>query len=74
LDGFWTRPAQRLFYRGFVRTRPVLATRVLPELDCSSAGIPGSELVVLPGVGHFASLEAPDAFNAEVRRFLDARC
>jgi pimeloyl-ACP methyl ester carboxylesterase len=34
------------------------------------AGIPGAELVVLPGVGHYNSLEAPDAFNAEVRRFL----
>lgn len=34
------------------------------------AGIPGSELVVLPGVGHYVNLEAPEAFNAEVRRFL----
>jgi pimeloyl-ACP methyl ester carboxylesterase len=25
---------------------------------------------MLPGVGHYNSLEAPDAFNAEVRRFL----
>lgn len=33
--------------------------------------IPGSTLVVLPGVGHVCSLEAPDAFNATVRRFLD---
>lgn len=36
------------------------------------AGIPGSELVVLPGVGHCLNLAAPDAFNAEVRRFLGA--
>jgi pimeloyl-ACP methyl ester carboxylesterase len=28
--------------------------------------------VVLPGVGHCLNLEAPDAFNAEVRRFLGA--
>jgi pimeloyl-ACP methyl ester carboxylesterase len=35
-------------------------------------GIPGSELVVLPGVGHCLNLEAPDASNAEVRRFLGA--
>jgi pimeloyl-ACP methyl ester carboxylesterase len=34
------------------------------------AGIPRSELVVLPGVGHDVNLEAPEAFNAEVRRFL----
>ena len=34
------------------------------------AGIPHSELVLLPGVGHACNLEAPEAFNAEVRRFL----
>lgn len=34
------------------------------------AGIPASTLVVLPGVGHLANLEAPDSFNAEVRSFL----
>lgn len=34
------------------------------------AGIPTSELVVIPGVGHVSSVEAPDRFNAEVRRFL----
>lgn len=32
--------------------------------------IPGSELVVIPGVGHLCNVEAPDRFNAEVRRFL----
>lgn len=35
------------------------------------AGIPGSALIVVPGVGHEVNLEAPEAFNAEVRRFLD---
>ena len=34
------------------------------------ARIPGSTLVVLPGVGHLCNLEAPDAFNAAVRDFL----
>ena len=34
------------------------------------AAIPGSQLVLLPAVGHDVNLEAPDAFNAEVRRFL----
>ncbi|OFW54137.1 MAG: hydrolase [Actinobacteria bacterium RBG_16_70_17] len=33
-------------------------------------GIRGSELVMLPGVGHESYLEAPQRFNAEVRRFL----
>jgi pimeloyl-ACP methyl ester carboxylesterase len=34
------------------------------------ASIPGSQLVVLPGVGHFASAERPEEFNAAVRAFL----
>lgn len=33
-------------------------------------GIPGSRLVVMPGFGHECYLEAPECFNAEVRRFL----
>lgn len=36
------------------------------------ARIPTSKLVVIPGVGHECSLEAPDIFNAEVRSFLQA--
>jgi pimeloyl-ACP methyl ester carboxylesterase len=35
------------------------------------AAIPGSTLVVLPGVGHVCNLEAPEAFNQAVRGFLD---
>jgi pimeloyl-ACP methyl ester carboxylesterase len=38
--------------------------------DQLHAGIPGSRLVVLPGVGHYVSIEAADRFNAEVRSFL----
>lgn len=38
--------------------------------DALHAAIPGSELVLLPGVGHLVNLEAPEAFNTEVRRFL----
>lgn len=34
--------------------------------------IPGSSLVVLPGVGHLSSIEAGDQFNREVRSFLGA--
>ena len=34
------------------------------------AGIPGSRLVVIPGVGHLCNLEAPERFNEEVRDFL----
>jgi len=32
--------------------------------------IPGSRLAVLPGVGHFPHIEAPDAFIATLRDFL----
>lgn len=35
-----------------------------------AAGIPGAYLSVLPGVGHMANLEAPDAFNGPLLRFL----
>ncbi|WP_410784942.1 alpha/beta fold hydrolase [Kribbella sp. C-35] len=35
------------------------------------SAIPTAELVVLPGVGHETNLEAPEAFNTEVRRFLE---
>ena len=34
------------------------------------AAIPASRLVVLPGIGHLISLEAPGRFNAELRAFL----
>ncbi len=34
------------------------------------AHIPGSRLVVIPGVGHACNVEAADHFNAEVRGFL----
>ena len=36
------------------------------------ASIPGSHLVVLPGVGHVSNMEAPERFNAAVRAFLNA--
>lgn len=36
------------------------------------AQIPASQLVVMPDVGHDSNMEAPDTFNAEVRRFLRA--
>jgi len=33
-------------------------------------GIPASRLVVMAGVGHMSSIEAPERFNSEVRSFL----
>jgi 3-oxoadipate enol-lactonase len=46
-------------------TPPTMA-RTMHEL------IGGSQLVVVPDVGHVANLEAPDAFNAAVARFVAA--
>jgi len=34
-------------------------------------GIPGSRLVILPGIGHLSSVEGAEQFNREVRSFLD---
>ena len=42
----------------------------LAVAEALHAGIPNSTLVVLPGLGHESYLESPEAFNAEVRRFL----
>ncbi|WP_114561210.1 alpha/beta fold hydrolase [Desertihabitans aurantiacus] len=36
----------------------------------AAAAMPGARLVVLPGVGHWAQLEASDRFLAEMRAFL----
>ena len=55
-----------LLYGDEDRRSPV---RVAEELH---ANIPGSELVVMPGVGHLSNVEAADRFNAEVRDFLRA--
>jgi proline iminopeptidase len=46
------------------RTTPARAARVLHE------GIPGSELVVVPGVGHMSMVEAPETYIEAVRGFL----
>jgi pimeloyl-ACP methyl ester carboxylesterase len=40
--------------------------------DALQAAIPQSRLVLLPGVGHVSSVEAPDRFSAELRSFIDA--
>ena len=45
----------------------------LPIAEDLHAAIPGSTLVVLPGVGHVSNIEAPDAFNQTVRHFLHHR-
>jgi len=42
----------------------------LPVARALHAAIRGSELIVLPAVGHCCNLEAPDAFDAAIRGFL----
>jgi pimeloyl-ACP methyl ester carboxylesterase len=53
-----------LLYGDRDRRSPIHVAREL------HAQIPGSQLVVLPGVGHASNVEAPDRFNEEVRAFL----
>jgi pimeloyl-ACP methyl ester carboxylesterase len=38
--------------------------------DAMHTSIPGSKLVVLPGVGHISTVEGADRFNEELRSFL----
>lgn len=42
----------------------------LPIAEDLRARIPKAELVVIPDVGHMANVEAPAAFNSEVRQFI----
>jgi pimeloyl-ACP methyl ester carboxylesterase len=42
----------------------------LPRARAMADLIPGAELAEIPGAGHLASLEAPDAFNALLEAFL----
>lgn len=63
-------------------TLPLIAVPTLllyGELDVRSpravrdpihAGIAGSELVVIPGVGHMVDMQAPERTNTEIRAFL----
>jgi 3-oxoadipate enol-lactonase len=39
-----------------------------------AAGIPAAHLTILPGVGHLANLEAPEAFNNLLLEFLASLC
>jgi len=59
-------PTLLLYGEADRRSPPQVVTRDL------HARIPGSRLVVMPGVGHQCDMEAPDRFNAEVRSFLQS--
>lgn len=45
----------------------------LAHTEHMAAVIPGAELVILPGVSHFAMLQAPEEYTAAVRAFLAAQ-
>ena len=47
---------------------------IMPEIVArwAHADLPGSELVLVPGAGHFVQSESPERFNREVLRFLGA--
>jgi pimeloyl-ACP methyl ester carboxylesterase len=41
------------------------------HVEYVAAAIPGAQLLILPGTGHFAFLQKPDLFNRALVRFLD---
>jgi pimeloyl-ACP methyl ester carboxylesterase len=43
----------------------------LPKARAMADLVPGAELAEIPGAGHLANLEAPEAFNALLRPFLE---
>jgi pimeloyl-ACP methyl ester carboxylesterase len=45
---------------------------ILPDHTAKIAGlIPGAKAVILPGLSHFAMLQAPDEYTAAIRAFID---
>jgi 3-oxoadipate enol-lactonase len=54
-------------------TLVVVGEHDLPDFqqiaDLLAAGIPGARKAVIPGAGHLAPMERPEAFAAELRRF-----
>ena len=43
---------------------------LLRSAEALAGQIPNARLAVIRGVGHQSNLEAPDSFNAELRKFL----
>jgi 3-oxoadipate enol-lactonase len=80
-DHFWNRLVDTCDVRGRLGEIGVPTLVVVGERDwrtppsaarALAAGIPGAELLALPGVGHFPFAEAPAAFVGAVSRFLTA--
>jgi pimeloyl-ACP methyl ester carboxylesterase len=45
-----------------------------PKARAMAELVPGAEMVEIPRAGHLANVEAPDAFNAALARFIDRVC
>ncbi len=43
----------------------------LDHAEYLARSIPGTDLIILPGVSHFAPLQRPEQFNAVMRAFVD---
>jgi pimeloyl-ACP methyl ester carboxylesterase len=50
---------------------PLAAGGTSPWLELVRRHAPGSEIEIVPGVGHFAMLEAPDRMNAALAAFIE---
>ena len=37
-----------------------------------ASAVPGAQLIIVPGAGHLANLEQPEAFNDALKNFLSA--
>jgi 3-oxoadipate enol-lactonase len=69
-------PAMERLHEIAAPTLVVVGERDLPDFhaiaDLLVARIPDARKVVLPGAGHMANMDAPEAFNRAVLAFLDA--
>jgi len=45
----------------------------MAESEFIRDGIPGSTIVTIPDAGHLSTIDSPDEFTAELRKFLDAQ-
>jgi pimeloyl-ACP methyl ester carboxylesterase len=70
----WVPPRPEALARLVPPTLVVLAADDLltPDGQAVASAVPGAECVVIPGAGHAVALEAPEAVNAAIIRFLGA--
>jgi pimeloyl-ACP methyl ester carboxylesterase len=75
IGAMMTRPDSRPLLAHVRCPTLILAGKEDTLIPCAAseeihAGIAGSQLVILPGCGHLANLEQPEAFNGVLGRFL----